>query len=198
MHPAVRVIAEFDTDINDPEEGVPIYQVSEFKPEISLGGSFSGPPHLALWLADRKDLKEQIGSWRRRAIFYALVMTSTPGKVRAIPFVDEPLVTLPMVKADWELLDLGLKRLEQLLKAAGATNVYRAQKVNLSTIHLFCSCPMGEGLPHAAVDSFGKLSGYDNIYLNDASILPSTPGVNPQAVIMALARRNVEHFIKYS
>ena len=198
MHPAVRVIAEFDHDINDPKEGIPVYQVSEFKPEISLGGSFSGLPHQALWLAGRKDLKEQLTHWKRRAIFYALIMASSPGKVRALPFVDQPLVTLPMVKADWELLNLGLKRLEELLKAAGAVNIFRSEKVDLSTIHLFCSCPMGEATPGAAVDSFGKLHGFDNIYINDASIMPSTPGVNPQAVIMALARRNAEHFLKYS
>ncbi len=198
MHPAVRVVAEFDRDINDPQEGVPVYQVSEFKPEISLGGSYSGLPHLALWLAERKDLKEHLHAWRRRAIFYALIMASTPGKVRAIPFIDEPLVKLPMVKADWDLLNLGLKRLEELLKAAGVKNIYHSAQVNLSTIHLFCSCPMGEDVSTAAVDSFGKLHGFDNVYINDASILPSTPGVNPQATIMALARRNAEHFIKYS
>lgn len=196
MHPAVRVVAEFDHDINDPQEGVPVYQVSEFKPHITLGGSYSSVPHLALWLAERKDLKEHLNAWRRRAIFYALIMTKTPGKVRAMPFIDEPMVTLPMVQADWDLLHLGLKRLEELLKAAGAHNIYHSAQVNLSTIHLFCSCPMGEDKKRAAVDSHGKLHDFENIYLNDASILPSSPGVNPQATIMALARRNVEHFLQ--
>ncbi len=198
MHPAVRAVVEFDRDINDPSEGVPVYQVSEFKPEISLGGSYSGLPHLGLWLSGRSDLKAHLKAWKRHAIFYALIMASTPGKVRAIPFVDEPIVSLPMVKADWELMEQGLSRLEELFKAAGAVHIHRSIKPELSTIHLFCSCPMGEDSPTAAVDSYGRLHGYDNIYLNDASILPATPGVNPQATIMALARRNVEHFIKYS
>lgn len=198
MHPAVRVVAEFDHDINDPREGVPVYQVSEFKPDITLGGSVSTLPHLALWLAGRKDLKEQLAHWRRRAIFYALSIAKTPGKVRAIPFIDQPIVSLPMSKADWDLLHLGLKRLSELLKAANVKNIYQDQKISLSTIHLFCSCPMGENKDVAAVDSFGRMHGIDNLYLNDASILPSTPGVNPQATIMAIARRNVEHFLKYS
>jgi choline dehydrogenase-like flavoprotein len=55
---------------------------------------------------------------------------------------------------------------------------------------------MGEDDRRCAVDSFGKLHGWQNIYLNDASILPNTPGVNPQGTILAIARRNVDHYLE--
>ena len=46
------------------------------------------------------------------------------------------------------------------------------------------------------VDSYGKLKIEDsNIYINDSSILPSTTGVNPQGIIMAIAKRNVANFL---
>lgn len=196
MHPAVRVIAVFDRDVNDPKEGVPVYQVSEFKPSITLGGSFSGKPHLGLWLAGREDLVERLEAHKRTAIFYALVTAKSKGSVKPLPLVDQPLVNLTMTKEDWDLLHVGLDRLTELLKAAGAIDIISPKKIDLSTIHLFSSCPMGEDQGRCAVDSYGRVHGLDNIYLNDASILPSTPGVNPQAVIMAIARRNVEHFLK--
>ena len=30
------------------------------------------------------------------------------------------------------------------------------------------------------LDSYGKLQGFKNIYVSDASIIPSSPGVNPR------------------
>ena len=64
------------------------------------------------------------------------------------------------------------------------------------TIHLFSSCPMGENKNLCAVNSYGKLFGYNNIYINDGSLLPNAPGVNPQGTIMAIARRNILNFIE--
>ena len=34
----------------------------------------------------------------------------------------------------------------------------------------------------------------ENLYLNDASMLPDSPGVNPQGITMAMARRNALYF----
>jgi choline dehydrogenase-like flavoprotein len=47
---------------------------------------------------------------------------------------------------------------------------------------------------HCAADSFGKIHGFENLYINDASMLPDSPGINPQGTIMAMARRNALHF----
>jgi choline dehydrogenase-like flavoprotein len=63
------------------------------------------------------------------------------------------------------------------------------------TIHLFSSCPMGENKKICAVDSFGKVHGFKNLYVADASLLCTAPGVNPQGSIMAIARRNALHFL---
>ena len=55
---------------------------------------------------------------------------------------------------------------------------------------------MGEAPDSSPVDSFGRLHGYSNLFVNDASLLCTAPGVNPQGSIMALARRNALHFSK--
>jgi choline dehydrogenase-like flavoprotein len=61
------------------------------------------------------------------------------------------------------------------------------------TVHLCSTVPMGEDRAVAAADSFGRLHGTDNVYVNDASLLPDAPGVNPQAAVMAIATRNARH-----
>jgi choline dehydrogenase-like flavoprotein len=63
------------------------------------------------------------------------------------------------------------------------------------TVHLCSTVPMGSNREVAAADSHGRLHGLDNIYVNDASLLPDAPGVNPQASVMAVAIRNARHFV---
>ena len=68
--------------------------------------------------------------------------------------------------------------------------------LSLTTVHAFSACPMGERDDRCALSSFGQMRGTENLYVNDASMLPDSPGVNPQGTIMAFARRNVKKFIK--
>ena len=111
----------------------------------------------------------------------------------------------------------GVARLAALLVEGGATEVFPAvhgvppirtesdairwhddqldgRACSLTTVHAFSSCPIGERLDRCAADSFGKLHGYANLYVNDASMIPDSPGVNPQGTIMTFARRNALHF----
>ena len=54
---------------------------------------------------------------------------------------------------------------------------------------------MGEDQSRTGADSFGRVWGYRNLRINDASLLPDAPGVNPQAAIMAIAARNADEFL---
>jgi choline dehydrogenase-like flavoprotein len=55
---------------------------------------------------------------------------------------------------------------------------------------------MGENRSSCATDSFGLVRGFKNLFVNDASLLCTAPGVNPQGSIMALARRNTLKFLR--
>jgi choline dehydrogenase-like flavoprotein len=115
-------------------------------------------------------------------------------------------------------LSNGFARLATLLLAAGAEEVMpsvhglpsiKTQRdairwlderlprkgLGLTTVHAFSSCPIGERTDRCAADSYGKVKHWDNLHINDASMLPDSPGVNPQGSVMAFARRNVLHFI---
>ncbi len=217
MHPAIRMVAKFSEAVNEEQEGVPVVQVEEFKPRLTLGGSYSALPHLALWLGPQR-IQKLLPVWKNLAMFYALIVGQGAGTVRNIPWTDEPWVRMPLTRTDASSFREGLELLGRLLFAAGATEIFppmqgleilktpddlkiflgnlSLNKMDISTIHLFSSCPMGEKTELCAVDSYGKLHGFKNIYLNDASILPSAPRVNPQALIMAIARRNTAKFLE--
>ena len=71
-------------------------------------------------------------------------------------------------------------------------------RVSLMTIHLFSTVGMGERRDRTGADSFGRIWGVQNLRVNDASLLPDAPGVNPQGTIMAIAARNCDHFLAAS
>ncbi|MFM8973719.1 MAG: GMC oxidoreductase, partial [Actinomycetota bacterium] len=56
--------------------------------------------------------------------------------------------------------------------------------------------PLGEDPNRCGADSHGRIHGTTNVRVNDASLLPTAPGVNPQATVMAIAIRNVRRFIE--
>ena len=68
-------------------------------------------------------------------------------------------------------------------------------RANLMTVHLTSSVRMGENRARTGADSFGRVWGYTNLRVNDGSLIPDAPGVNPQAAIMAIATRNCDHFL---
>lgn len=55
----------------------------------------------------------------------------------------------------------------------------------------FCYHPLG-GLPlGGATDPYGRVSGYDHLYVTDGSLIPGSIGVNPFVTITALAERTM-------
>jgi choline dehydrogenase-like flavoprotein len=218
LHPMVRVAARFDREVNDPSAGVPVQQVVEFKPHLTLGCSHAALPHLVMWLGGEvEDREAKLEDWRKLALFYVLVTGKGVGKVRNIPGFDESFTSYPCGDEDLASLGHGLHQLGTLLFEAGAVELFNPLpgrpsitrpeeletlrtglphgQLTVSAIHLFGTCPMGEDRDHCVVDSWGKLHGAENIWVNDASILPDCTGVNPQLTLMAIARRNVAHLL---
>ncbi|HEY6760220.1 MAG TPA: GMC family oxidoreductase N-terminal domain-containing protein [Baekduia sp.] len=215
MHPTVKAVARFAEPLGAAED-VPVHQVKEFGADLSFGGSASRPGYLALALADdwatgRALMREP----DRMAVYYAAIRPSGGGVVKALPGVRDPFVGFRLSRRDLRLLASGLARLAHLLLAAGAESVHPAlpggrplrragdvaqlpavlrRDAKLMTVHLFSSAPLGEDRAKCVTDSYGRVHGVDALRVNDASLLPSAPGINPQGTIMALAARNVaEH-----
>ena len=63
------------------------------------------------------------------------------------------------------------------------------------TVHPLGGCPMGQG-NNGVVDCYGRVHGYQNLFVADGSVLPGPLGVNPSLTIAALASRFSEEWLK--
>ncbi len=217
VHPTVKVVAEFDAEVNVPED-LPTYQIKEFGSWLSFGGSASRPALIALALSENwPEFRPAVANWRRQTVYYAAIQSQGRGRVTALRGFRDPLVTYRLTAQDGERLRSGLARLMHLMLAAGASAVYpsfaRAPRVSdkisaaaataafksaaasVMTVHLTGTVPMGEDTDKAGADSFGRVHGVTNLRVNDASLLPWAPGINPQGTLMAVAHRNIDEFL---
>ena len=216
VHPTVKLAARFADELNVVDD-VPVHQVKEFAPDLSFGGSASQPGLVALALSDQWGLfSRAITDWRRISVYYAAITSEGRGRVRAVRGLRDPIVTYALTARDRALLGSGLARLAMVMLEAGAEEVYpsfrgaplvrtradlatlharfSAGKASVMTVHLCSTVPMGEDSSRCGANSFGRVHGCSNVWVNDASLLPTAPGVNPQGTVMALAIRNARRF----
>jgi choline dehydrogenase-like flavoprotein len=213
----VKVIARFNEKVNFAEMGMPVQQVREFSPKVTFACAISNKAQLAIGLQAYPHLTFDLNTeWPYLAMYSVILAGSGYGKVRN--GISSPWVSYRISNQDWQILGTGLKQLMELLLTAGASEIYPVMKLadpirrieeiknipdnikvlkpSITSLHLSSSCPMGENQSLCATDSYGQVFGHDNLYINDASLLCSYPGANPQATLMAVARRNVEKFIQ--
>lgn len=216
-HPMLKVVAAFPDDINLPGDLEPVHQIKQFDPRFSMGCSMSKRPALAMAMQAHPDHVGEVDrNWRRMAIYY-VQSTGGGGTVRTLPGFRDPLVRVSVTPLDLAELAEGLRRLAEVLFAAGATTVYPSipgypilhspadiaalpdtlspGAANATALHLFGSCPMGENAALSAADSFGRVHGVDALHIADCSLLCGPTVVNPQGTVMAVAHRNAERFI---
>ncbi|MBK6762404.1 MAG: GMC family oxidoreductase [Micrococcales bacterium] len=217
MHPTVKAVAFSEKIGNDPHD-VPVTQVREFAPDMTIGGSATDGPLLALSLLPTAVGVREIPTYGAGAgIYYAAIRSSGRGRVRVLPRLRDPLVTFRVPTDDIARLQSAMGRLLMVLLAAGSDQVVasvhggepitRADQIpvevarmsrraaDLMTVHVCSSVPMGEDREICAVDSFGASHEVAGLVVNDASIVNGAPGINPQGTVMALAIRNAEHFL---
>ncbi len=218
IHPMLKVIARFPERVDAQDAVLPLMQVREFSPEVSMGGAFYTPGHAALMMSDNWE-PERMADIRNMAGYYVAVRGRGRGQVRPAVLGDDS-TTLRYELAEEDVVNLsnGLARLATMMLAAGAEEVLptvqglpaiKTQRdairwlderlprasLGLTTVHAFSTCPIGERTDRCAASSYGRVRAFENLHINDASMLPDSPGVNPQGSVMAFARRNALHFI---
>jgi choline dehydrogenase-like flavoprotein len=216
LHPMVKVAALFDEELNHEALGIGVHQVKEPSQQIGYGCSISTLPFLGLLMSIYDGHEGEVKSrWRHMAAYYCMITGPHTGTVRPVFGLSDPLIRYHLSAADLRDLASATRRLTRMLLAAGARTVYPSivgarpitgedqlstipgalppAGANLTSVHVFSSCPMGEDQEHCATNSMGKVHGTTNLFINDASLIPTAPGVNPQGTVMALARRNTLH-----
>lgn len=88
----------------------------------------------------------------------------------------------------------GIHGLPDVISASQAADLIRSadlgpEDLPTASNHVMGTMSMGADPTRAACDGWGAVHGVDNLYVCDTSLYPSSPGVNPQLTVMALARR---------
>jgi choline dehydrogenase-like flavoprotein len=222
LHPTLRAIAMFDEEVDAAAHRLPLHAIKEFMPEQRIGGSVFTPPFYAMALAEDPQTRAHLLTrWKHAGIYYGMIRPQGKGRVTSLPGCTEPLVSYRHGTRDMAAIAEIAGRLAEFLFAAGARYVIPSisghagwssvdearrelaaglpkDRTNLMSIHLFSSCPPGEKNALTATDSFGRVWGFPDIIVSDASQIPEAPGCNPQASVMAIAFRNAEAFLARS
>jgi choline dehydrogenase-like flavoprotein len=101
---------------------------------------------------------------------------------------------IPAAKIDYtisentrRMMEHGIARAEEILTAAGATNLYASRTDLNSPGHLLGTARMGTDPRTSVVNEWGRCHDVKNLFIVDGSIWVTSGGVNPTSTIQALA-----------
>jgi choline dehydrogenase-like flavoprotein len=201
LHPATAAVARMD-EVVDMARGVPqSFYVDEFGRDGIMFETIAGPPSyvaLSLPLTGRRQA-EVMADYPHLAQIGLMVSDTTRGAVHVIG--GRPVIRYDLHRDDLRKFRVGLARLEQLLRAAGAREVFlplpsgvtpdraRRRDLKLMAFHPLGTARADARPTHGVVDGRLAFHGLEGVYVADGSVVPSALGVNPQLTIMALATR---------
>jgi choline dehydrogenase-like flavoprotein len=178
------------------------------------------PSVLAMTLpAYGAELDEIVMDYNRIVSGGILVEDTVSGHVRVLPG-GAPLAFYELTDYDAERIVRGTALLAELLFAAGARKVIMPfegvpilrsaddvrrhlysrriprRAIEVMTVHLMGTARMGGDPARHVCDPHGRVYDAEGLWVADASLFPSSIGVNPMETIMALATRNAERILE--
>lgn len=227
IHPNIKVSAVFDEEVrawNGVNNG---YQITEFIDEgILMAVNFVPPGILALAMPLEgtemlKNLKEE---FNHLVVGGALIEDTGSGRVFCGPF-DTVIPTYNLNPNDFTKAVRASALLAEVFFAAGAKKCYlpfrgfheirsideirkiyqhqfHPTDIEMLTVHIMGTAQMGSSPQNSVVNPFGELHNVKGLFVADASVLPTSIGVNPQVTIMAVATHTADYignnFANYS
>jgi choline dehydrogenase-like flavoprotein len=211
IHPACWVGARYPEEVKGWEGVMQSYYVDEWEPQsILLEATFTPLPFGGAWLlgTGRKHQEAMLGFANVGSIGVHLSDRSS-GRV-GLARDGSLRVTYRLRSDDARRLTFGIARAAEVHFAAGATEVYpnigrvgvlkpgqlagfeatafKPRELRLEAFH-----PMGTvriaAAEGGACDPDGALRGVRDLYVADASLFPSSVGVNPMMTIIAFSKR---------
>ena len=222
IQPNLKIAVLFDKNI-EPQKGTMMTrQINEFsKDGFSIGSSNFSPTYLSMTIASTgQKALEFLNNWKKTSLYISLMKFNGKGKIRYVPFTNIPLLNYKILSSDFEIMKKSILKMAEGFFSAGAKKIVtpfrkfqiissinelkeklmkeeNLKNVELSAVHGMSTCGMS-GNPNkfrSATGNYGQLHDFKNIYITDASILPTSLGVNPQQSISSLVMRNVDHFL---
>ncbi len=121
--------------------------------------------------------------------YYVMVKTGDRSDITFDKASDSIRIDWPQSHTD-HLIERAKIVFDKLTAANGVDyrdDLFSGEAFASNTVHPLGGCVRGK-----ATDAFGRVNGYDNLFVNDASLIPGYIGCNPYMSITALAERNIE------
>ncbi|MBI2377343.1 MAG: GMC family oxidoreductase [Deltaproteobacteria bacterium] len=216
IHPAAAAYAGFDRSL-DPMRAIPqSYSIEAFHEAGLLFEGGTVPPELAAGAFPLlgPELQDTMEAFDRTASFGFLIEDEGHGRVLG-EYKELPLVRYELSDRDVRRIQRGLEILVGIYLAAGARWVrplltfdrvirsfdelraFSGEQLTRSSLQLTAYHPLGTARASISpadgvAGPDGRVHGTENLFVADGSVLPTSPAVNPQVTIMAVARHIAE------
>jgi choline dehydrogenase-like flavoprotein len=218
-HPNAKVVGLFDRRI-DPWIGThQAFHIHHFLEEGVLIGYAAVPP--GLLAPALPGIGEENARWMRQYnhMLTAATLVDDEGEGRVVLGPDrQPYMRFDLGPRDVVKVHRGVALTAELLFAAGARRVLLpfedlpaldgadqlhrilerpvvADGIELMTVHIMGTARMATDRRRGATDARGAVHDVDGLVVADASVLPTSIGVNPQETIVAMALRNADRWL---
>lgn len=148
-----------------------------------LGTASRVPPVLAKWIAARS------------FDFYAM-SEDLPHPDSRVTLSQNGEITLNWQRSNWQAHEALIKRLRHTLRRIGFPLVLSRPFDWRTPSHQCGTARMGDDPATSVVNPWGQSHDHPNLWITDASILPTSAAVNPGLTIAALALRTAGHMAK--
>jgi choline dehydrogenase-like flavoprotein len=101
--------------------------------------------------------------------------------------IPAPRIDYTISENTQRMMEHGIARGEEILRAAGASQIRSSRTALNSPGHLLGTARMGNDPERAVVNGWGRCHDVRNLFIVDGSIWVTSGGVNPTSTIQALA-----------
>ncbi|OGX06600.1 MAG: hypothetical protein A2Z88_04935 [Omnitrophica WOR_2 bacterium GWA2_47_8] len=221
FHINLHFVARFEEPINAQDGTFLTVQVTEFQNDglVIMPTNMNGQ-YLAMDLVKTqkpKVLNDVLGNAGHYGIYTAMIKAAS--KARIASWIGKsPYVFYWLCASDYEKVKSSIKTACELLFKSGAESIFlplagskkvsdmaQIEKVlerlpkkdiGMSCVHIMSSCPMGTDRKRCVVDNDGRVYGYGNVLIADASVLPTNIGQSPQETIMAFSHEIIKRHLR--
>ena len=198
-------------------EDVKNIQITEHIPSHIFGNAASSEQFLKMAFLNNSELIKYISSnWQRMKMMHATFSLGA-GKILNHSLNGEPLVSYKLTKEEYNKIGDGFSDLMRLAKLVDVKSVIPVlksgshvieganissfneklspKKLSISSVHVMGGVTSGEN-NRCVADSYGRVKGYKNLFVNDSSLINNDLLLNPQGTVIAIAYKNVRKFLR--
>ena len=155
---------------------------------IQLLGKISGPI-----LASDTPIPRPLASWIANRSIDLLAMSEDLPNPESRVTLKGDRVVLDWKRSNWKAHEALVARMKQVLRRAGYPVVLSRAFDRRTPSHQCGTARMGQDPANSVVNTDLRAHDHDNLYVVDASVLPTSAAVNPALTVAALALRAAAH-----